>query len=531
MNRQNTIVYPQLPTWPNMKRLVVAAALVFATLAAAQVDTAWVRTYDGPAHLNDVATAVGVDDSGYVYVAGWTDGANWDQGWLIIKYSPNGDTVWTRRPTDATAYYNSPKDLVVDNRGNVCVTGRFSPNGDYGFLTVEYSRGGALRWSATYDTSSNGDTACASVVVDSSGSVYVTGSGYRNDTMDYVTLKYDTAGVQKWVSRYVSPDGSSGSGALAVCPGGTVVVTGGSTGTAGVSDCLTVKYDATTGDTVWTRRYTGWPYGAAACGVGVAVDSSGNIYVTGTRDSVSTPFFMTLKYDANGSLKWARYFQRNGNATGIALGPSGLVYVTGRGGSGSDIGFVTVMYDSSGDVMWSQDYYPGSNQLSFAMSSDSSGNVYITGGGTFPNGSNPIYTVAYDSEGTCKWVASYSSPWGLGNYSDGLALDRDGNVIVVGAIETASTGWDWVTVKYIQTTGLTGRSPSLGHPERPSAATVVRASIPVTCLGSRGILIDATGCTVASLDPKRPGRVDLRPGVYFAISSQYTSVKKLVVVR
>jgi len=73
--------------------------------------------------------------------------------------------------------------------------------------------------------------------VDKAGNVYVTGS-----SNDYVTVKYDTNGEQKWVKRYDGPaNGNDSPSAMAVDKAGNVYVTGSSDGGASGSDYATIK--------------------------------------------------------------------------------------------------------------------------------------------------------------------------------------------------------------------------------------------------------------------------------------------------
>src|SRR5574341_1618711 len=91
----------------------------------AQVDTAWVRRYNGPpGNSDDEASALALDGSGNLYVTGSSVGSETSFDYATIKYAPNGDTLWVRR-------YNGPPGnggdyaiaLCLDVGDNVYVTG------------------------------------------------------------------------------------------------------------------------------------------------------------------------------------------------------------------------------------------------------------------------------------------------------------------------------------------------------------------------------------------------------------------------
>ena len=90
-------------------------------------------------------------------------------------------------------------------------------------------------------------------------------------------------GAKLWVRRYNGPgNGDDVASSVAVSPGGgTVFVTGGSTGTTSFSDYLTVAYNARTGERLWTARYNG-PGNSLDNARAVAVSPDGaTVFVTG----------------------------------------------------------------------------------------------------------------------------------------------------------------------------------------------------------------------------------------------------------
>ncbi len=101
---------------------------------------------------------------------------------------------------------------------------------------------------------------------------------------------------EQWVARYDGPANDSDSAlALAVDSAGNVYVTGGSDGDGTGSDYTTVKYD-TDGNELWVTRYNG-PVNHIDWAWALAVDSAGNFYVTGESQGDGTGYdYATIKY-------------------------------------------------------------------------------------------------------------------------------------------------------------------------------------------------------------------------------------------
>jgi hypothetical protein len=410
------------------------------------------------------AYALAVDGLGNVYVTGLGG-----PGYGTLKYNASGVQQWV-------AYYNGPGPsgddtafaVAVDGAGNVYVTGYSdggATNNDY--ATVKYNASGVQQWVARYNGLANGDDEAYALAVDGSGNVYVTGysdGGAGNN--DYATVKYNASGGELWVALYNGPaDWEDIAYALAVDGSGNVYVTGTSDGgeTVQDQDYATVKYNAS-GAQLWVARYN------AAAGsdeaYAVAVDGSGNVYVTGTSDSGvggnDIYDYATVKYNASGVQEWvARY---NGPAAGddaalaVAVDGSGNVYVTGAStgvGTGGD--YSTLRYNAtSGAQQWVARYDgPGSgDDIAYALAMDGSGNVYVTGPSYGGGATSADYaTVKYDASGVQQWVARYNGPDNRNDVANALAVDASGNVYVTGtsgyAPRPGAAGFRYATIKYV----------------------------------------------------------------------------------
>lgn len=148
-------------------------------------------------------------------------------------------------------------------------------------------------WSARYNGNANYIDIPASLAVDNSGNVIVSGCGMIdfNNSNDYITVKYNPSGVQQLVKTYNGPNGSVDEpNAITVDAQGNSYVTGNSEG-----DYLTIRYSPA-GAEQWTQRYNG-PSNTTDIGISVVVDAAGKVYVTGASHDINTQEdFLTIKY-------------------------------------------------------------------------------------------------------------------------------------------------------------------------------------------------------------------------------------------
>ncbi len=167
----------------------------------------------------------------------------------------------------------------------------------------------------------------------------------------------------------------------------------------------------------WVERYdNGFPEGTNQV-VKMALDSLGNICVTGLSENVATNLgYATIKYAPNGSTLWqARYDSTNFPAAVpavLVLDISNNVFVTGSA--------LTVKYDSNGNQLWTAPY------AGTSMGIDTNGNVALTGFGSLTE------AVKLSPAGSNLWTQTFPSSYWSASITRGLAVDSAGNTYVAG---------------------------------------------------------------------------------------------------
>lgn len=336
------------------------------------------------------------------------------------------------------------------------------------------------------------------MVMDASGNVYVTGVARgASGSLDYVTIKYNSAGVQQWVQEYNGPgNGLDEAHAIAIDPSGNnVYVTGWSWGDSVTGfDYATVKYNSA-GIRQWSIRYNNGGVNGTDEAFDVGVDNGGNVYVTGTSDGASgTSAATTIKYNSSGVQQIARRYTGSGGvnaAYAIWVSPNaGIIYVTGYAyqGTAADFNFVTIKYNSAVTQKWATQYNGPASKYdeARALAIDAQGNVYVTGYSQTAVANNYDYsTVKYDSLGAQKWAKNYNGTGNDYDRANAIKLDAVANVYVTGkSVGTGLNAEDILTVKYDKSGNLkwTARynSPSNNYDEGKAIAVDANRNVYIT---------------------------------------------------
>jgi uncharacterized delta-60 repeat protein len=455
-------------------------------------DTKWVKRFNGPGNGDDRATAIVVDKKGNVYVTGSSTGAGPGFDFTTIKYDDNGNTKWIKSYNGPANGNDEATALAVDDDGNVYVTGYGTGSGSgEDITTIKYDKNGDTKWLKSYNGPGNGNDRPGALVVDDDGNVYVTGGSFGNGTdADYITIKYNKQGGQQWANRYNGPiNGFDAANALAVDDNGNVYVTGFITTLVtpfegSESDIATIKYNAA-GRQQWAAIYNRKGHDEASA---LGVDKSGNVYITGlsgTAGEFPDNDYVTLKYNKAGVQQWEAIFASpgfdvGGQAHDLALDEAGNVYITGSISLQNATDYATIKYNTNGKQQWAATYDgPGNaSDVAFAIGVDNNGNVYVTGSSAIDN--TDYATIRYNAAGVQKWLKRYNgannnTTGGGPDVANALAIDKNGNVHVTGGFTSLNTGTDYATFKYNKNANRiwkkTYNGPATG-PDQASAITL-----------------------------------------------------------
>jgi uncharacterized delta-60 repeat protein len=424
-------------------------------------DIDWIAAYSGDANGPDTARAIAVDAAGNVVVTGSSEGQATGMDMATVKYAPDGTRLWVARFNDTLASDDEAVDVAVDRFDNVIVAGYGGTSDtDQDFTTIKYNAAGVQQWVARYNSPDNNGDFATAVAVDDSGNVFVTGwcLNLLAINADYTTIKYNAAGVQQWVATYNGTgDDNDYARDIVVDSSGNVYVTGDSRTPFGDEDFVTVKYDQA-GVQQWVARFGGSQQ-MSDKGVLIALDPLDHAVVSGWTQVQYTPasinWCVTIKYDDLGSEMWRAYY--GGPAVGpsyptaMTIDDSGSVYITGAStGVGTGLDYATIKYDKDGKELWASRFTgPDSgDDVPKGIAVDRSSRVYVTGYIRSTPSSRDYATLRYDSHGASGWTALYDGPAADDDAAVGIGLDSSDNVYVTGSSFSNGTGYDFLTIKY-----------------------------------------------------------------------------------
>ncbi len=264
---------------------------------------------------------------------------------------------------------------------------------------------------------------------------------------------------------------------VAAMPGGGAAITGSFQGTVDFGGGGLVSAGAANNDIylavfdylgahMWSKRFG--DSGAAQNGTAVAVDSQGNVIITGdiagTTDfggggltSAGVADFFIAKFDKDGNHLWSHIAgdSKAQNGLALAVGPNDEIAVSGSfvggmdfngaaitNGTGASTDAFVAVYDKDGNIMWAKGFGDASAQSARGVSIAPNGDVVIVGdlagtidfggGGLTSAGGTDIFLARFASDGSYLNAKIYGKTMN----QSGIAVTTDsvGNMIVLGDV-------------------------------------------------------------------------------------------------
>lgn len=168
----------------------------------------WVQRYNA-SNLNDEGKAIGLDAAGDVYVTGLASASSSNQNAVTIKYNNAGAFLWQQTYAGPAGSHDFANDLAVDGSGNVLIAGgTFNSAGRSDVLAIKYNTSGVQQWLSTYDAGSSYHDLGNKMALDDYGNMYIAGESAIPGvtSSDYITVKFASNGVRAWAARYNGPE-------------------------------------------------------------------------------------------------------------------------------------------------------------------------------------------------------------------------------------------------------------------------------------------------------------------------------------
>lgn len=197
---------------------------------------------------------------------------------------------------------------------------------------------------------------------------------------------------------------------------------------------LTSKFVIADND-YWYRVWGG--IGHDEC-VGIALDSSNNVYLGGTLEMFSDPWrhnaLHLVKYDNSGNYQWNKTINGTSYRGGtITLDSSDYIFLAGEiyNPNSSTFDFILIKFDPLGNYQWNKTWDSGNDDVCYTIALDSLENIYLAGSSFTEPNNEDFCLVKYDKLGNYQW----NRTWGGGNsFEDcnSILIDPSENLYLAG---------------------------------------------------------------------------------------------------
>jgi len=402
--------------------------------------------------------------------------------------------LWPKPPepswVSATAYtttnYNARAYGAAGvYKGNAAYAGYTRGSGSYDKAAVAfYNTTGALQWSKSLSTATANQGIIYSTFFDTSGNVYVVGN---DDGLGAFLYKFNSSGTQ--LAGYTLNVNAELVDGCVDSSGNIYLLARNS------ASVVTIKLNSSFA-IQWQKAYTitgSAPYVSVTGSTQskITVDSSGNVYATFSYKNDSSSIYegypSVIKYNSSGTLQWARSINGGGTylytqyASGVAVDSSGNVYVicTIYVDSPSFSNPIVTKFNSSGTWQWSK--ATGGGNYGYGLVIDASDNIYFAQSTSIykmTSAASPVWVVgvADNVKGILLDSGAQQSLYaGTYNTNYWLAFKFNTNAIAAGTYTLGSTS---ATITFSTSFTLTDKTPiisSLGFSSSSSSFSLSAA--------------------------------------------------------
>lgn len=471
-------------------------------------DRLWDMHYDGEAVSEDYPRVIDTDEAGNVIVAATSYADDGQQDWLILKYAPFGDLLWSQR-YHMYAGFNYITALKTDREGNIFAAGATNDSvTGIDVALVKYDQDGNLEWER--QISSPREDNVRAMAVDADGNILLLCRSFsEQDRYGALLLKYNSEGTLLFDVWNTNIDYNSYVSGMKVLPHGDIYVVGQTLFSSDFSTWV-VKYNSN-GTLDWENIYDAEPDNSAIP-ILFNVSKTGATYlVMETWGSLGSNKIL-VKYDASGKMLYKRILSGQQQWYQLLINYSNQPIAIGSGGGG-----IISKYSPGWALQWS-------DTLSTYIHSgaiDNFDNIYIFGN-IFLNDVYSPYLIKYNTAGDQQWLGYHNNINNINSNIRMATVDVDGNVYMLSGIENGEI----TIIKYAADKDIPDVSPgdfaySYPNPFNGSTAIIYRVT---TAADVKLKIFNLLGQEVAKLVDwyQEPGqyRMEWRPayqpsGIYF----------------
>jgi Secretion system C-terminal sorting domain/Beta-propeller repeat len=446
-------------------KLILQLLFLLPSFNYSQVNTEWIRRYNGSDNRFDIANSLRLDNSSNVYVYGSTASTGTSTDIVAIKYNTSGSVLWTALYNGFGNSVDQVRSTYLDNAGNSYLTGfTADTNLVIKVVTFKIDPNGSIQWKNIFLPPSYSQGRGEFVTKDNSNNIFALASLSRvNGSFALFLLKYDQNGSLTDTARFNVTSSSSEVPVGACIDGaGNIYVLGSTNAISGTGDILLLKYSNSL-ELLWQYSFSGTGAGSDMP-VQILFTSDNKLAVAAAMRNTSSGLdYGLFRFDTNAALIMQYIYDGTGSDQDIPYAltcdNSNNIFVTGSSRNSDTLGsedILTLKIDPTALLLWERRYNGTGRGIDYgtAITVDNSGNVYA-GGTTDKHNIHLAYALLkYGPTGDALWLEEYSAQELSEDFVYSVAVDNNYNVFVTGISFDSLHDYDIATIKYSQPIGI-----------------------------------------------------------------------------